>query len=139
MLPISYVSGKNEKHLFASPEMIHTVSSQPGGSVTIAPQVLTTLITRPFHAAFGRVRTDHVPLSMAGQLPGGITGDQAVLVQVPNGYGHTNCDLVVRPAMSLLAPNMAVPTIVVAAVRELVGMVVDEIRVYVQDVEVDRG
>ncbi len=41
--------------------------------------------------------------------------------------------------MSLLAPNMAVPTIVVAAVRELVGMVVDELRVYVQDVEVDRG
>ncbi len=139
MLPISCVSGKSEKQLSALPEMIHTVSQQPGGSVTIAPQVLTTVISRTIHAVPGFAQAGHIPHFIAGRLPGGMTRDQGVLVQVTNGHVRVHCYLVARPDTNLLELGMAVQATVAAAIRELVGMVVDEVNVYIQDVEVERG
>lgn len=105
----------------------------------IAPQVLTTVISRTIHAVPGVAHAGHVPHSMVGRLLGGMTRDQGVLVQVTNGHVRANCYLVARLDTNLLELGMAVQATVAAAIRELVGMVVDEVNVYVQDVEVDCG
>jgi uncharacterized alkaline shock family protein YloU len=70
----------------------------------------------------------------------GQTGsDTGVLVQVTQNAVRTNCYLVATPDSNLLELGMAVQATVAAAIRELVGMAVDEVNVYIQDVEVGRG
>ncbi len=70
-------------------------------------------------------------------MPG--TSEHGVHVQVVDNTVRADCYLVAAPDTNLLELGMAVQATVAAAIRELVGMAVDEVNVYVQDVEVDRG
>lgn len=114
---------------------MHTVLLQPNGSVTIAPQVLTTVISQTARAVPGVARLGHVPRVRLGP----VANDEGVFIQVTHNAVRANCYLVATPDINLLELGMAVQATVAAAIRELVGMTVDEVNVYVQDVEVDRG
>ena len=112
---------------------------EPSGYVTIAPQVLTTVISQTARAVPGVARLGTVPRPYLGNriVPSG--GEHGVSVQIVANAVRVHCYLVATPDTNLLELGMAVQATVAAAIRELVGMTVDEVNVYVQDVEVGRG
>lgn len=112
---------------------------QSGGSVTIAPQVLTTVICETARAVPGVARLGHAPRPPLSALIGSASSEHGVSVQVVANAVRADCYLVAAPDTNLLELGMAVQATVAAAIRELVGMAVAEVNVYVQDVEVDRG
>jgi uncharacterized alkaline shock family protein YloU len=118
---------------------MYTVLLQPNGCVAIAPQVLTAVISQTAQAVPGVARLGHVPRASIGSLLGQAVSDAGVLVQVTQNAVRANCYLVATPDSNLLELGMAVQATVAAAIRELVGMAVDQVNVYIQDVEVGRG
>lgn len=112
---------------------------QASGSVTIAPQVLIAVISQTIRAVPGVARLGYVPRPTIGHLLGHGYSEHGVAVQVMRDGVHADCYLVAAPDTNLLELGMAVQVTVAAAIRELVGMAVDEVNVYVQDVEVGRG
>ncbi len=118
---------------------MHTVLQQANGNVTIAAQVLTTVICQTARAVPGVARLGHAPRQHIGHLLSHGGSDQGVLVQVSDSSVRVDCYLVANYDSNLLELGMAVQATVAAAIRELVGMTVHEVNVYVQDVEVARG
>ncbi len=107
--------------------------------MTIAPQVLTAVIGQTARAVPGVARLGHIPRMHVGSLLGQAVSNTGVLVQVAQNTVRANCYLIATPDSNLLELGMAVQATVAAAIRELVGMAVDEVNVYIQDVEVGRG
>ncbi len=112
--------------------------ARPEGTVTIAPQALTGIITQAALEIPGVDRMGIVPPRRVGErLKGGQSRD-GVLVRVTNTVS-VDLYLVAHHDVNLLDLGTEVQAAVTNAIREMVGLPVQEVNVYIQDVEVERG
>jgi uncharacterized alkaline shock family protein YloU len=116
-------------------EELSIAVGQPAGNVTIAPRVLTELIGMTAHQVPGVARLGQVPPLRAPHA----AGESGVSVRIVQGAVIADCYLVAAPDTNLLELGVAVQATVAAAIRELAGLTVREVNVYVQDVEVGHG
>lgn len=110
----------------------------PNGTVTMSPIALIGILARTAQDVQGVVRMGTVPPSRMGQM---ITGSQArdgVLVRVA-GAVSADVYLVAQSDANLLDLGERVQTAIAHAIREMVGMDVREVNVYIQDVEAGNG
>ena len=107
--------------------------TQPAGNVTVAPNVLVHLVVLALREVPGIARPGSTPRSRT------IYRDEGVALRLdPNGVG-VDCYLVAQPETNLLELGVAVQATVAAVIRELAGMAVHEVNVYIQDVEANSG
>lgn len=112
--------------------------SNATSTVTIAPQALTGIISRTALEIPGVARMGTVPSRRVGER---LTGSQArdgVLVRVGERVS-ADLYLVAQHDVNLLDLGTEVQAAVANAIREMVGMPVDEVNIYIQDVEAERG
>ena len=110
----------------------------PNGTVTMSPHALIGIISRTAQDVPGVARMGTVPPSRVGQLLTGSQTRQGVLVRV-DGVVSADVFLVAYSDASLLDVGQQVQGAVAHAIREMVGMEVREVNVYIQDVEAARG
>lgn len=111
----------------------------PRGHVSVAPQVLTELISITARQVPGVARLGHVPAWSVSYGRRAGASDMGVRVQIVNSAVVADCYLIAAPDINLLELGIAVQATVATAIRELVGLAVREVNVYVQDVEVGHG
>lgn len=105
------------------------------GSVTVAPNVLTRLVGLAVREAPGVRRMGVVPARAALH---GASGP-GVSVAVGSEGVSVSCYLIALAETNLLDLGIAVQAIVAAVIRELAGMAVHDVNVYIQDVEASSG
>jgi uncharacterized alkaline shock family protein YloU len=110
----------------------------PNGTVTMSPIALIGIISRTAQDVQGVARMGTVPPSRVGQLLTGHQGRDGVLVRV-DGAVSADVYLVAQADAQLLDVGQQVQNAVSHAIREMVGMDVREVNVYIQDVEAARG
>jgi uncharacterized alkaline shock family protein YloU len=101
--------------------------------------VLTELISLSARHVPGVARLGAVPHWYVPGVGSKSLSDGGVSVQVDGGGVVADCYLIAAPDTNLLELGMAVQATVAAAIRELAGLAVREVNVYVQDVEVEHG
>ncbi|HWQ13529.1 MAG TPA: Asp23/Gls24 family envelope stress response protein [Roseiflexaceae bacterium] len=109
----------------------HTSVAQAPDNATVAPHVLTRLISTAVRAVPGVARLGVVPRG-----GGGLPGDHHAGVALhgdPDGV-RVDCYLVARPDTNLLETALAVQFSVAAMLSELAGVAAREVNVYIQDV-----
>jgi uncharacterized alkaline shock family protein YloU len=106
--------------------------SQPPDSVTVAPHVLSRMLSAALGAVPGVARPGVVPAGRAGML-GRSTG--LALHTAPDGLS-VECYLVALPNTSLLTVGAAAQASIAAVLREVVGAEVRDVNVFIQDVDV---
>ncbi len=111
--------------------------SHSNGTVTIAPYALTSIISRTALEIPGIARMGTVPPRRVGQLLTGSQTRDGVLVRVHETVS-ADLYLVAQPDVNLLDLGTEVQAAVANAIREMVGMPVHEVNVYIQDVEAER-
>ncbi|MFQ5944738.1 MAG: Asp23/Gls24 family envelope stress response protein [Anaerolineae bacterium] len=112
---------------------------EPTGSVTIAPQVLSTIVriaalSAPGVAAMSR----KVPGTFNRLLRLGNAG-RGVQARIDDGQVSLDLYLVADRDTNLYGVGHHVQTEVARAVRDILGMTVKEIHVHIQDVEGSEG
>jgi uncharacterized alkaline shock family protein YloU len=105
------------------------------GSVIVAPDVLIRLVSLALREVPGVVRLGSVPRARAG-LRGGRSG---VVAQVAADGVSVDCYLIAEAGTNLLELGTTVQATVAAVIQELVGMLIREVNVYIQDVEAGSG
>lgn len=103
--------------------------TQAAGHVTVAPHVLNNLVVMAVREVPGIAR-----LGSAPRVRPSLRGDGVSLRLDADGVS-ADCYLIARPDTNLLDLGMAVQATVAAVIRELAGMAVREVNVYIQDVE----
>ncbi len=111
---------------------------QAHGTVTIAPHALTSIISRTALEVPGIARMGTIPPRRVGQFLTGSQTRDGVLVRVDEAVS-VDLYLVAQPDVNLLDLGTEVQAAVANAIREMVGMPVHEVNVYIQDVEAVRG
>ncbi|HEU5101546.1 MAG TPA: Asp23/Gls24 family envelope stress response protein [Roseiflexaceae bacterium] len=109
------------------------MATQAIGSVTVAPNVLVNLVVLGLREVPGIARPGHVPRVHAAHR------GEGVALQIDGGEVSVDCYLIARPDTNLLELGIAAQATVAAVVRELAGMIVREVNVYIQDVEATSG
>ena len=112
--------------------------ARPDGTVTIAPHALTSIISRTALEIPGVARMGAVPPRRVGELLTGSQGRDGVLVRVSNGVS-ADLYLIAQHDVNLLDLGTEVQAAVAHAIREMLGLPVHEVNVYIQDVEAERG
>jgi uncharacterized alkaline shock family protein YloU len=112
--------------------------SRPGGSVTIAPHALTSIISRTALEVPGVARMGAIPSRRVGELLTGSQSRDGVLVRVGSTVS-ADLFLIAQHDVNLLDLGLEVQSAVGNALREMVGMPVQEVNIYIQDVEAERG
>lgn len=107
------------------------------GSVTVAPNVLVRLVGLAIREVPGVARLGTAPRARSS-LRGGVSGAGVVAWVGPEGVS-ADCYLIARAETNLLEIGIAVQATVAAVIRELAGMAVREVNVYIQDVEGSSG
>jgi uncharacterized alkaline shock family protein YloU len=111
--------------------------TQGPGTVTISPHALTAIVTRTTLEVPGVARLGSVPPRRVGErLISGQSRD-GVLVRV-DGDVSADLFLIAQHDVNLLDLGTEVQAAVANAIREMVGMTVREVNVYIQDVEAER-
>lgn len=110
----------------------------PHGTVTMSPLALISIISRTAQDVQGVVRMGAVPPSRVGQLLTGSQTREGVLVRVDEAVS-ADVYLVAQSDARLLDVGEQVQAAVERAIRDMVGMDVREVNVYIQDVEVAHG
>lgn len=110
----------------------------PNGTVTMSPIALIGIISRTAQDVQGVVRMGTVPPSRVGQLFTGSQTRDGVLVRV-EGAVSADVYLVAQSDANLLDVGQRVQEAIAHAIREMVGMDVREVNVYIQDVEAEHG
>jgi uncharacterized alkaline shock family protein YloU len=118
-------------------ELVAVVQRQ--GNVTISPRVLTELISLSARHVPGVARLGVVPHWYVPAVGSKSLSDGGVSVLIESDGVVAHCYLIAAPDTNLLELGIAVQTTVAAAIRELAGLAVREVNVYVQDVEVEHG
>jgi len=104
------------------------------GSVTIAPAVLVTIVSLTTQDVPGVARLGSVPGNQrVGHLWSG-TASGGVLVRVIDEAVQVDCYIVARAGTNLVQLGQTVQAAIADALRELVGMPVRGVNVYIQDV-----
>ncbi len=104
----------------------------------MSPVALMGIISRTAQDVQGVVRMGTVPPSRVGQLLTGSHTRDGVLVRV-NDAVSTDVYLVAQSDAPLLDLGQQVQAAAAHAIRDMVGMEVREVNVYIQDVEAARG
>jgi len=107
------------------------------GSVIVASNVLVRLVSLAIREVPGVARLGSVPRARAG-LRGGRSG-AGVVAQVTADGVSVDCYLIAEAGTNLLELGTAVQATVAAVIQELVGMLIREVNVYIQDVEAGSG
>ncbi|WP_026370839.1 Asp23/Gls24 family envelope stress response protein [Kallotenue papyrolyticum] len=105
----------------------------------MAPGALISIISRTVQDVPGVVRMGTVPPSRVGQLLTGSHTRDGVLVRVMDGTLSADVYLIAESDTNLLELGERVQAAVAYAIRELVGMQVRDVNVYIQDVEAARA
>jgi uncharacterized alkaline shock family protein YloU len=111
--------------------------TQPDGRVTIAPSALTGIISRTVLEIPGVAAMGNVPPRRVGTMLTGSQSRDGVLVRVTKAVS-ADLYLIAQHDVNLLDLGTEVQAAVANAIREMVGMAVDEVNVYIQDVEAER-
>ena len=111
----------------------------PNGTVTMAPTALIGIISRTAQDVQGVARMGAVPPSRVGQVLTGSHTREGVLVRVQEGSVSADVYLIAENEAQLLEIGERVQAAIAHAIREMVGMDVREVNVYIQDVEAGRG
>ena len=107
------------------------------GNVTVAPHVLIRLVSLAIREVPGVARLGSVPRTYAGRRSG--ASGPGVVAQIAVTGTSVDCYVIAAASSNLLELGTAVQVTVAAVIRELAGMSVDEVNVYIQDVEADSG
>ena len=107
--------------------------TQAAGSVIVAPNVLMNLVALGLREVPGIARPGNVP-----RAHGQYRGDGVALVIHEDEVG-VDCYLIAQLGTNLLELGMAAQATVAAVIRELAGMTVREVNIYIQDVEAASG
>ena len=118
-----------------------TVTKAPLGTVTIAPDVLSTIVSLTAQDVPGVARLGAVPgqQRVGTMLGGGAANASGVAVRVVGDEVVADCYLVALPDINLVDLGERVQQAVGEALSQMIGMPVRAINVYVQDVEQGRG
>jgi uncharacterized alkaline shock family protein YloU len=103
--------------------------TQAAGKVTVAPNVLMSIVLMALREVPGIARLGSVPLARMTMR------GEAVALRIANDGVSADCYVVAKPDTNLLELGMATQATVAAVIRELAGMTVHEVNVYIQDVE----
>ncbi|GIV98335.1 MAG: hypothetical protein KatS3mg057_2992 [Herpetosiphonaceae bacterium] len=115
------------------------MTTGPLGTVTIAPGVLSTIVSLTAQEVPGVARLGSVPGNQrVGHLWDG-TAASGVLVRVVEDAVMADCYIVAQPETNLVQLGKAVQEAVTRALRDMVGMPVRTVNVYIQDVEQRRA
>lgn len=112
---------------------------QRQGNVTISPRVLTELISMSARHVPGVARLGAVPHWYVPAVGSKSLSDGGISVQIDSAGVGADCYLIATPDTNLLELGITVQATVAAAIRELAGLTVREVNVYIQDVEVEHG
>ncbi len=112
--------------------------TRPDGTVTIAPHALTSIISRTALEIPGVARMAAVPPRRVGQVLTGSQTRDGVIVRVGETVS-ADLFLVAQHDVNLLDLGTEVQAAVANAIREMVGMPVHEVNVFIQDVETERA
>jgi uncharacterized alkaline shock family protein YloU len=113
--------------------------AHPNGTVTMSPIALISIISRTAQDVQGVARMGTVPPSRVGQLLTGSHTRDGVLVRVAEGAVSADVYVIAAIDTDLLDLGERVQGALAHAIREMIGMDVREVNVYIQDVEVGRG
>jgi len=108
-------------------------------TASVAPQVLTELISITARQVPDVAHLGQVSPRLGRYSRRAGASDTGVRVQIVNSAVAADCYLIAAPDTNLLELGIAVQATVATAIRELVGLAVGEVNVYVQDVEVGHG
>lgn len=117
------------------------MTKSPLGTVTIAPDVLSTIVSLTAQDVPGVARLGAVPgQQRVGTLLGaGAANASGVAVRVVSDEVVADCYVVALPDINLIELGERVQQAVGEALSQMIGMPVRAINVYVQDVEPARG
>jgi len=115
--------------------------SNPFGTVTIAPDVLSTIVSLTAQEVPGVARLGSVPgQQRVGTMLGSSTANaDGVAVRVVEDTVVADCYIIAKPDLNLLQLGEQVQAAISQALNEMVGMPVRAVNVYVQDVEQPHG
>ncbi|MBM7843632.1 Asp23/Gls24 family envelope stress response protein [Herpetosiphon giganteus] len=115
--------------------------NQPFGTVTIAPDVLSAIVSLTAQDVAGVARLGSVPgqQRMGSMLGSGSANADGVAIRVVDDSVSADCYLIAQPDINLLDLGARVQSAVTEALNEMVGMPVRAVNVYIQDVEQNRG
>ena len=103
--------------------------TQAAGKVTVAPNVLMSIVLMALREVPGIARLGSAPLARVSQR------GEGVALRIASDGVSADCYVVAKPDTNLLELGMATQATVAAVIRELAGMAVHEVNVYIQDVE----
>jgi len=109
------------------------MATQADGNVIVAPNVLINLVALGLREVPGIARPGSAP-----RAHGQYRGDGIVLSIYERDVG-VDCYLIAQPDTNLLELGIAAQATVAAVIRELAGMAVREVNIYIQDVEAASG
>ena len=109
------------------------MATQAAGSVIVAPNVLINLVALGLREVPGIARPGTVP-----RAHGQHRGD-GIALMIDDQQVGVDCYLIAQPDTNLLELGMAAQATVAAVIRELAGMAVREVNIYIQDVEANSG
>jgi len=109
------------------------MATQATGNVIVAPNVLMNLVALGLREVPGVARPGSAPRA-AGQHRG-----DGIALMIEGQEVGVDCYLIAQPGTNLLELGMAAQATVAAVIRELAGMTVREVNIYIQDVEVASG
>ena len=115
--------------------------TNPFGTVTIAPDVLSTIISLTAQDVPGVAALGQVP---GGQRVGSLLGSSTsnadgVSVRIVDDAVVADCYLIAQSAINLLELGETVQAAICEALNEMVGMPVQAVNVYIQDLEQPHG
>jgi uncharacterized alkaline shock family protein YloU len=103
--------------------------TQAPGSVTVAPNVLMRLVTMALREVPGVARVGSPPRARSSYRGEGVS------LRLDHDGVSAECYLIAQSDTNLLELGIAVQATVAAVIRELAGMSVREVNVFIQDVE----
>ena len=99
------------------------------GKVTVAPNVLMSIVLMALREVPGIARLGNVPLARRSGR------GEGVALRYADGGVSADCYVVAKLGTNLLELGMATQATVAAVIRELADMTVHEVNVFIQDVE----
>jgi uncharacterized alkaline shock family protein YloU len=105
------------------------------GKVTLAPGVLTTIVRLTVQADDGVAHLCRDWRSDVGRMLGVETVEDGVRVDVQGNSVGVDVHLVAKPHANLLHLGRRLQNEIARAISEMVGLVIREVNIYIEDVE----
>lgn len=103
------------------------------GKITIAPQVLITIVRQTTLEQRGVHRLAAVPPKVRGLLSGGVS-EEGIFIAVTDNGVQAEVHIVADSQANMLKLGSTLQTEITRAIEEMVGMAVSAIDVYIDDV-----